>query len=98
MSLLHYDEYVALISRFAHNWDSDRMAATDICLIVLGIAEVLHFPTIPIKVSINEVVELSKYYSTPNSKIFVNGVLDKIVQYLKEEGRIVKEGRGLNES
>ena len=96
-SLLHYDEYLELLGRFAHNWDSDRMATTDICLIVLGITEVLHFPSIPVKVSINEAVELSKYYSTPNSKVFVNGVLDKIVQHLKEEGRIVKEGRGLIE-
>ncbi|MCL1974022.1 MAG: transcription antitermination factor NusB [Bacteroidetes bacterium] len=98
LSLLHYDEYVELLNRFALHWDLERMATTDVCLIVLGIAEVLHFPSIPVKVTINEVVEVAKYYSTPNSKIFVNGVLDKIVQHLKEEGRIVKEGRGLVDS
>jgi N utilization substance protein B len=94
-SLLHYDEYLALLRTFAHNWEVDRMAATDICLIVLGISEAICCPTIPVKVTINEVVELAKYYSTPNSKLFVNGILDKIIQHLKEEGKIIKEGRGL---
>ena len=94
-SILNYDKYLELIRTFAHNWEIDRMAATDICLIVLGISEVISCRTIPVKVTINEVVELSKYYSTPNSKLFVNGVLDKIVQHLNEEGKIIKEGRGL---
>ena len=94
-SVLHYDDYLQLIRSFAHNWEADRMAATDISLIVLGISEVVSCPTIPVKVTINEIVELSKYYSTPNSKLFVNGVLDKIVQHLQENGQINKEGRGL---
>ena len=97
-SILHYDKYVALLRTFAHNWEVDRMAATDICLIVLGISEVISCSTIPVKVTINEVVEIAKYYSTPNSKVFVNGVLDKIVQHLKEEGIIIKKGRGLIEN
>ena len=94
-SILNYDNYLELIRTFAHNWDVDRMAATDICLIILGISEVISCRTIPVKVTINEVVELSKYYSTPNSKLFVNGILDKIVQHLNDEGKIIKEGRGL---
>ena len=94
-SLLHYEEYLELLRSFAHNWEVDRMAATDICLIILGISEVISCPTIPVKVTINEVVELAKFYSTPNSKLFVNGVLDKIILHLYEEGKIVKEGRGL---
>lgn len=97
-SILHYDEYLELIRTFAHNWETDRMAATDICLMVLGVSEVVCCPTIPVKVSINEVVELAKYYSTPNSKVFVNGILDKIVQHLKEGGRFEKKGRGLVEN
>jgi len=96
-SVLHCDEYMELLRTFAHNWEVDRMAATDICLIVLGISEVVCCPTIPVKVTINEVVELAKYYSTPNSRVFVNGVLDKIVQRLREDGAFVKEGRGLVE-
>jgi N utilization substance protein B len=97
-SILHYDEYVELLRTFAHNWEVDRMASTDICLIVLGVSEVVCCPTIPVKVTINEVVELAKYYSTSNSRVFVNGVLDKIIQHLKEEGKIQKEGRGLMEN
>ena len=97
-AILHYDQYLNLIRTFALNWEVDRMAATDICLIILGVSEVVCCPTIPVKVTINEVVELAKYYSTPNSRLFVNGVLDKIVQHLKEEGQIVKEGRGLVEN
>ena len=96
-AMLHYEEYLDLIRQSVINWEVDRIAATDIVLIILGISEVLSCPTIPVKVSINEMVELSKYYSTPNSKVFVNGVLDKIVQALKAEGKIKKEGRGLVE-
>ncbi|MDR2584796.1 MAG: transcription antitermination protein NusB [Prevotellaceae bacterium] len=94
-ALLHYDQYLDYIRTFAHNWDVDRMATTDICLIILGVSEVICCPTIPVKVTINEVVELSKYYSTPNSRLFVNGVLDKIITHLKENGQFTKEGRGL---
>ena len=96
-ALLHYTEYTDLIRQSVINWEVDRIATTDIALIVLGISEVLSCPNIPVKVSINEMVELSKYYSTPNSKVFVNGVLDKIVQLLKAQGKIKKEGRGLVE-
>jgi N utilization substance protein B len=61
----------------------------------MGIAEAVSFPNIPLKVTINEYVELSKYYSTSNSKVFVNGMLDKILLALKEQGKIEKSGRGL---
>ncbi|MFA5325403.1 MAG: transcription antitermination protein NusB, partial [Bacteroidales bacterium] len=96
-SLLKYDEYMKLISENVSNWDSDRLVSTDCTLIVMGIAEAAYFPNIPIKVTINEYVELSKYYSTPNSRIFVNGLLDKIIQKKVAEGEIVKIGRGLFE-
>jgi Transcription termination factor len=96
-AMLHHEEYLNLIRQSAINWEVDRIAATDIALIVLGISEVISCPSIPVKVSINEMVELSKYYSTPNSKVFVNGLLDKIVQELKAQGKVKKEGRGLVE-
>jgi len=94
-SLVNYEEYSALMSDYVKNWDPERLAATDTALIVMGIAEAVTFPNIPLKVTINEFVELSKYYSTPNSKLFVNGMLDRILLYLSEEGRIEKRGRGL---
>ena len=94
-SIANYEEYSALMSNYVKNWDPERLATTDIALIVMGIAEAVTFPNIPLKVTINEFVELSKYYSTPNSKLFVNGMLDRILLYLSEEGKIEKSGRGL---
>lgn len=95
VSMIRYDEYIELMSKYVINWETDRLAAIDILLIVMGIAEAVSFPNIPIKVTINEFVELSKFYSTPNSKVFVNGMLDKILLALQEEGIIEKSGRGL---
>ena len=94
-SLINYDEYMSLISKNVSNWDSERLVSTDATLIVMGIAEATYFPNIPIKVTINEYVEISKFYSTPNSRIFVNGLLDKIIQKKIASGEIVKTGRGL---
>ena len=96
-SVLRYDEYFELMSKHLANWNSDRIVATDAALIVMGITEAVVFPTIPVKVTINEYVEISKYYSTPNSRIFVNGILDKIIQEKIREGEVVKQGRGLLE-
>lgn len=95
VSMIRYTEYTELMSGYVLNWETDRLAATDIALIVMGIAEAVSFPNIPLKVTINEYVELSKFYSTPNSKVFVNGMLDKILLSLKEKGKIEKSGRGL---
>ena len=64
----------------------------------MGLAEAVSFPTIPVKVTINEYVEIAKYYSTPNSRIFVNGMLDKLIRAKVESGEIVKMDRGLRES
>lgn len=94
-AMLNYDEYVELMSKYVLNWELDRIASTDMNLIVLGIAEAIAFPNIPLKVTINEYVELSKFYSTQNSKIFVNGILDKVLLGLQKEGIIQKSGRGL---
>lgn len=94
-AMINYDEYIELMSKYVLNWDPGRLAATDTSLIVLGITEAISFPNIPLKVTINEYVELAKYYSTPNSKVFVNGILDKILLGLQRDGKIEKSGRGL---
>ena len=96
-AIARYPEYVDLISARLDNWKSERLVSTDVVLLVLGITEAVVFPTIPVKVTINEYVEISKYYSTPNSRIFVNGMLDRIIQEKVREGEIVKQGRGLYE-
>lgn len=94
-AMINYDEHIELMSKYVINWDPDRLAATDTSLIVLGITEAISFPNIPLKVTINEYVELAKFYSTPNSKVFVNGILDKILLGLQRDGKIEKTGRGL---
>ena len=95
VSLVHYDEYFKLVCDSLDNWDSDRLVSTDATLIVMGIAEATWFENIPAKVTINEYVEISKYYSTVNSRVFVNGLLDNIIQAKIASGEIVKTGRGL---
>jgi N utilization substance protein B len=95
--MIRYTQYLDLISKYIHNWEVDRLASTDVILIIMGIAEAVAFPSIPLKVTLNEYVEISKYYSTPNSKTFVNGILDKVLASLMESGDIEKKGRGLVE-
>ncbi len=95
VSMMKYGDYREIISQYVHNWETERLASTDVCLIIMGIAEAVYFPNIPLKVTINEYVELSKYYSTPNSRVFVNGILDKILTAMVENGTIQKSGRGL---
>ena len=79
------------------NWDADRVAIIDMIMLKMALCELLHFPTIPTKVTLNEFVEISKTYSTDKSKEFINGILDRLMKDLLEKGRIVKEGRGLQE-
>jgi N utilization substance protein B len=86
-----------MISLKTQNWEIERIAVLDVLLMKMALTEVLHFQNIPIKVSLNEYIELSKEYSTPKSKVFINGVLDKIVIDLKTEGKVNKTGRGLME-
>lgn len=80
------------------NWNEDRVALLDMLLLKLGICEFMYFPSIPIKVTINEYVSLAKDYSTDKSKRFVNGILDRLMKELSEQGKINKEGRGLLEN
>ncbi|TDD98811.1 transcription antitermination factor NusB [Flavobacterium cellulosilyticum] len=77
------------------NWDSERIAEIDTIILKMAICEFLKFPSIPVKVTLNEYLELAKEYSTPKSSIFINGILDNLVKELQAGNRIVKAGRGL---
>ena len=88
-------ESKALISQKTKNWDIERLAFTDKIIISMALAEMKNFPSIPVKVSINEYIDISKTYSTPKSKQFVNGLLDVMSKELTESGEIRKSGRGL---
>jgi N utilization substance protein B len=94
-SILHRVEYVEYIKKNTRNWDLERIAFMDILIMQIAIAELVAFPSIPTKVTLNEYLEISKFYSTNKSNVFINGVLDKVVMQLKEEKLIVKKGRGL---
>ena len=85
-----YDKYSALIAESTAQWEKDRLFTTDIVLIVMGLSEAKAFPDLPIRVTINEYVEISKYYSTPNSRRFVNGLLDRLAKKQIEAGDIAK--------
>jgi len=89
------EKYEALIASKSKNWDLDRISDTDRILLLMAIQEMINFPGIPLKVTINEYIEVSKKYSTPKSKQFINGVLDVIAVDLQKEGIIKKSGRGL---
>ncbi len=86
-----------LIGTLADNWDLDRIAKMDVLLLKMAFAELQSFESIPTKVTINEYLEISKYYSTPKSNVFINGILDKSVKILTEEKKIIKTGRGLKQ-
>lgn len=93
--ILHHREYEKMIDMHTRNWDIERIAFMDILIMELAIAEILENESIPVRVSFNEYIEIAKFYSTEKSSNFINGILDKIIQQLKEEKRIVKSGRGL---
>lgn len=87
-----------IIENYTKNWDVDRVAVMDVLIMELAITELTDFPSIPVKVTLNEYIELAKYYSTNRSSTFINGVLDRITKDFQEEGKIKKSGRGLMES
>lgn len=89
------DHYKRLIAQNTRNWEVERLPLTDRVIIEMAIAELLNFPNIPVKVTINEYIELAKNYSTPKSRQFINGILDAIAKELREEGSLKKSGRGL---
>jgi transcription antitermination protein NusB len=84
-----------LIKETANNWDLERIAIMDILVMQLAITEFLEFSSIPTKVTLNEYLDIAKYYSTEKSNIFINGVLDKILTQMKSENKVNKSGRGL---
>ncbi|MEM7109673.1 MAG: transcription antitermination factor NusB, partial [Bacteroidota bacterium] len=87
--------YEDLIAKKTKNWEIDRIAMTDKIILDMAIAEMINFQSIPVKVTINEYIEVAKKYSTPKSKLFINGVLDVIADELRSSGDIKKSGRGL---
>jgi N utilization substance protein B len=94
-SFAGYERYSAMVAEAVSGWEKERLFSTDVVLVVMGLAEAASFPTIPVKVTMNEYVEISKFYGTPKSRSFVNGLLDKLVQQLANDGQISKEGKGL---
>ena len=94
-TILHADDYMELVKANITNWDYDRLNLMDKLLIFMALTEFLEFHSVPVKVTINEYIEISKFYSTPDSRRFVNGMLDRLSTVLKEEGKLVKTGMGL---
>lgn len=94
-SILNQDEYKGLIEKYAKNWDVERIALMDVLIMELALTEIVEFSNIPVKVSLNEYIEISKTYSSTKSPNFINGILDKIINQLRKEGKIVKKGKGL---
>ena len=94
-SIKHDKEISELIEGKTQNWEVDRIAIIDVLLMKMAIVEFLHFSSIPVKVSLNEYIEISKLFSTPKSKVFINGVLDKLLAEFNEKKLIKKKGRGL---
>lgn len=94
-TIRHNGEYEELISSRTLNWDTERIAMLDMLLLKMALTEITEFPSIPVKVSFNEYIEISKEYSTPKSKVFINGILDKLISELTLQNRINKSGRGL---
>ncbi len=93
--ILNDDTLTKVIDGKTPNWDKERIADLDMIILKMGIAEFLYFPSIPVRATINEYLEISKEYSTPKSSIFINGILDKMVKDLTKEDKLNKIGRGL---
>lgn len=94
-AVLDSEEHRQIIKKHLRNWDLERVAFIDVLIMEMALCEFLYFNSIPTKVSLNEYIDLAKFYSTSKSRTFINGILDKILKSLKEEGKITKIGRGL---
>ncbi len=94
-TIINHADHLDLINKNTKNWDLERIAYMDILIMELALTEIKEFPSVPVKVSFNEYLEIAKYYSTSNSSNFINGILDKLVNELKENGTVKKVGRGL---
>jgi N utilization substance protein B len=96
-TILRDEENNKILEGKTSNWEYDRIPLMDIILLKMAIVELQEMETIPVKVTLNEYIELAKYFSTTNSRTFVNGVLDRLIHEFKEQGKINKIGRGLVE-
>ena len=89
-TILNTNDYQRMMTEASHNWDFSRLAYMDVIIMQIAIAEMMTFPSIPISVTINEFVELSKFYSTPRSAGYINGMLDTIARHLVATGQLLK--------
>ena len=96
--VFNQNELVAMLETHINNWDVDRMAQTDQIIILMALCEFQYFEDIPIKVSMNEYLEISKQFSTPQSSKFVNGVLDSVKKQWQTENKLNKSAKGLREN
>jgi N utilization substance protein B len=92
---VNFDNYQEEIEKYTRNWDVERIAFMDNLIMATAVAELVTFPSIPVKVTLDEYIEIAKFYSTHGSSTFINGILDKIVASFTEQGKINKSGRGL---
>lgn len=97
-TILNDEENSRLISEKTKNWDVERIAMVDVILMKMAITEFKEFKSVPVKVTLNEYIDLAKWYSTPQSNIFLNGILDKLVAEMKKNGTMKKVGKGLLEN
>ncbi len=97
-TILFSGQYSELIESKTKNWEMERIAVLDIILMKMAVCELLNFKSIPTKVTLNEYIEISKDFSTPKSKVFINGILDQLLADFKKENKLSKTGRGLLES
>jgi transcription antitermination protein NusB len=94
-TIMSLDSHTEMLGKYTKNWDAERLAKMDILIMNLAITEAKEFSSIPLKVTLNEYIEIAKFYSTPKSSTFINGVLDKVFEDLKSSGELKKIGRGL---
>lgn len=94
-TLDHASEYTQMIEGKLQNWERERVIQMDLLLMQMALCELLEFPSIPIKVTLNEYIEIAKWYSSDKSKVFINGILDRLIVDLHDSGQLVKTGRGL---
>ena len=94
-TLEHASEYEQMIESKLQNWELERVINMDMLLMQMALCELLEFPSVPIKVTLNEYIEIAKWYSSDKSKVFINGILDRLIVDLRESGKIEKTGRGL---
>ena len=96
-TILDYDENIKTIDKFTYNWEIERISDMDKLIMAAAISELKYFPSIPVKVTLDEFIEISKSYSSLKSSAFINGILDKVVTLLKDTDQLNKSGRGLME-